>query len=530
MTNSTRHDWSDSALLRHIVSSVHHGITVMDAQHTFVLLNDTARRLFELPDSFVEGEATLADLIRLNAERGEYGDGDVEEIIEERCRVASGREPHELERIRHDGTVIRIQGTPLPDGGFVTICTDVTDLHHREQAVRRENDLLETRLEERTREIERGRNLLVTAIDAVRDGLVITDPLSRTMFVNRAMGGIYEDTRTPVAEGADLLEFLREREGRHLVEDLLELEGDGALEHKMSTGKWFRVSCRPAGDIGHIYKFTDISDFKAQTAKLRRHADELVRMLRQEVQLNEMQREFVSMASHEFRTPLAIIDSAAQRILRRADRIEPEQLVERIGNVRDAVERMQYLINRFLNASQSETGHLELDLHRAPLREMVETLVSRQSRITPERQITLDLGDLDEDAMIDRKLLEQSLMNVLSNALKYSPDGERVEVSCRVEEKCNVIQVTDHGVGIPKDEIGKIFNRYFRASTSSGIAGTGIGLNMTDMIVRKHRGRVEVTSTIGEGTSVEIRLPRLLEELETMAGTNDNRAEGGLAS
>ena len=70
----------------------------------------------------------------------------------------------------------------------------------------------------------------------------------------------------------------------------------------------------------------------------------------------------------------------------------------------------------------------------------------------------------------------------------------------------------------------------FYSSTSSGIAGTGIGLNMTDMIVRKHRGRVEVTSTIGEGTSVEIRLPRLLEELETMAGTNDNRAEGGLAS
>ena len=520
MSSTVRHGFSDSLLLQHIVSSVHHGIVVLDAELTFVFINEAARRMFGMPDSFREGRTTLPDLVRYNASLGDYGDSDPEEIIADYARASRLKLPFDFERRRHrSGTVLRIQGTPLPDGCFVTICTDVTDLHRREQVVRRQNDRLEDRLEERTREIERGRDLFETAIDAVRDGLVITNHEYRVMFVNNAMKEIYGDADDGVVEGCNLIDLLREREGSYLVEDLQEMDGEGTVEHKMSTGKWFRVSSRLAGDLGLIFKFTDISEFKAQTAKLRRHADELVRLLRQEVQLNEMQREFVSMASHEFRTPLAIIDSAAQRILRRSDRIEPEQLVERIGNVRDAVERMQYLIDRFLSASQSETGDLELELRADNLRDVVETLVLRQQRMVPDRTIALDLGDLDAQASIDRKLLEQSLMNVLSNALKYSPEGERVDVSCRVDGAHNVIRVVDRGLGIPEDEIGKIFNRYFRASTSSGIAGTGIGLNMSDMIVRTHKGRIEVSSTLGEGTSVEIRLPRLEPEtIEEMEG------------
>jgi signal transduction histidine kinase len=186
---------------------------------------------------------------------------------------------------------------------------------------------------------------------------------------------------------------------------------------------------------------------------------------------------------------------------------------------------MQYLINRFLNASQSETGDLELELAPKPLRDVVEDVCRRQSRIAATHAIDIDLGGLGEEAMIDQNMFEQCLINVLSNAVKYSPGAEKVQVTGSRKGRYNVIRVRDYGVGIPADEIPKICNRYFRASTSSGIAGTGIGLNMAQMVMKKHRGRLVVTSKVGEGTSVDILLPVFESGVRDGAGQNEVEQE-----
>ncbi len=520
MNHYIRDGSSERSVLQHLLATVHQGITVMDPDLRLVLANETARRLLDLPVDLIQRMAGLEEFLRFNAERGDYGPGDVETQVRERLALARRREAHDFERRRPDGTVLRIQGTPMPDGGFVTIYTDVTEARRRTTEASQARDLLEERLEERTKAMRKGRDLLVSAVNAVHDGLVVVDEDGRIILTNNTFDTLFPDQRAWGDEDADIVDLMQRLGPTGLAEALEGLENDPETpcEFRFADDSWYRVSRRSTGDNGTvIYKFTDITTFKNQHRMLQRHTDKLVKMLRNEQKINEMQREFVSMASHEFRTPLAIIDSNAQRLQRRLDKLAGElgeiseadaaAIGKRLSNIRESVDRMQYLINRFLSFSQHQSGALEIAPSLSPLRALIQRVCLRQQGLCSTHRIDLDLDGLPETAEIDARLIEQCVSNILSNAIKYSPGQDSVSVRGTTEGPYAVIRFEDRGVGIPQDEIPKIFNRYYRASTSSGIPGTGIGLNMTDMIVSEHRGKLEVTSEVGRGTTVEIRLP-----------------------
>lgn len=519
MNHFIRDGSSERSVLKHLLATVHQGITVVDSDLRLVLANETARRLLDLPVDLIERMAHLEEFMRFNAERGDYGPGDVETLVRDRVALARKREAHDFVRHRLDGTVLRVQGTPMPDGGFVTIYTDVTEAHHREAADAEKRDLLEERLEERTAELRKGHDLLVNAVNAVNDGLVVVDTDGRIILTNGAFDALFPSERGWAVEGADIVDTMQRFGPAGLAEALEGLESDPETpcEFRMAKDRWYRVSRRATDRNGMVtYKFADVTTFKNQHRTLQRHTDKLVKMLRDEQKINEMQREFVSMASHEFRTPLAIIDSNAQRLKRGLDRLadkmvgavlDTDAVAKRLANIRDSVDRMQYLINRFLSFSQHQSGALEVTPVSSPLRELVQRACTRQQSVCTTHRIHTDLGGLPDDAVIDARLLEQCVSNILSNAIKYSPGKDSVRVEGLTDGRFIVIRFVDQGVGIPENEIPKIFNRYYRASTSSGIPGTGIGLNMTDMIISEHRGRLLVTSEVGRGTVVEIRLP-----------------------
>ncbi len=229
--------------------------------------------------------------------------------------------------------------------------------------------------------------------------------------------------------------------------------------------------------------------------------------LDREKSYNVMQSEFVAMASHEFRTPLTIIDSGAQRIERRLGRMDAEQLKAKTKQIRNAVQRMTALIESVLNSASFDAGKFKIEIEACNLKEIVATVCQRQQEISPSHNIAVNLRDLPTDIMGDPRLLEQVYTNLLSNAVKYAPDDPQIIVIGFQEDNQACVSVTDHGVGVPVLEQEKIFDRYFRASTSSGIAGTGIGLNLVAQTVELHGGEVDIQSVEGEGTTFTVRLP-----------------------
>jgi len=500
---------NESVLLGCLMETMHQGITVIDADLNVVLLNAAARRLLNFPADAVGDNPTMEDLLRFNAERGDYGPGDPEEQVRERLERARLFEPHDFERVRPDGTILRIQGTPTADGGFVTIYSDVTRERTQERDLRDVRAQLEERLDDRTRELRNSHDLLLNAINAVKDGMGVADPQGRVILANDRMQRIYPGIDRHIEEGihvSQLLKLTFPDEPEIPFKDLMNRMGPSE-EKRFPDGKWYRIDRTMTPDGGIISVYADITEYKQQQATLMGQAHELVKLLNQEKQLSEMQRDFVSMASHEFSTPLAIIDSNAQRLIRRSDKLEKDAVLERGQRIRDAVARMQYLISRFLNFSRSQAGGMEIDCRRQPLRDTVRDCCRRFQDNCFSHRIVFDGDGLPETLNFDRKLLELCIDNLLSNAVKYSPAADEVRVSGAVDGPWAAIVVEDDGVGIPEAEIPKVFDRYFRASTSSGIAGTGIGLNMTSMIMDKHRGEVALDSRIGEGTRATLRLP-----------------------
>ncbi|MGI9421087.1 MAG: sensor histidine kinase [Geminicoccaceae bacterium] len=244
-----------------------------------------------------------------------------------------------------------------------------------------------------------------------------------------------------------------------------------------------------------------------RTDELERQTVLLEQALEKERELRDMQQHFVSVVSHEFRTPLAIIDGCAQRLKRRAASMPRDKIDSTIDQVTRAVSRLMHLMESTLTGAQLEAGSIAINIETCDIRALVEEVCSDQQSLSRKHQIFVELSTLPDVIQADGKLLRQVFSNLLSNAVKYSPNGRHVWVEGAAEGGDAVIAVRDEGVGIPEDELPKLFSRFFRASTSSGIAGTGIGLNFVKQLVEMHDGSIGVATEAGKGSVFTVRLP-----------------------
>lgn len=244
-----------------------------------------------------------------------------------------------------------------------------------------------------------------------------------------------------------------------------------------------------------------------RTAEIERQAEELQRLLDQERHINELQRQFVTMTSHEFRTPLAIIDGAAQRLQRRKDHLTSDFAEEKAGLIRSAVSRMVDLMESFLSAGRIEHGHMTYEFRPCSLREIVERCVLRQKSIGGFHRFHVELNDLPAIVVVDTAAIEQVFTNLISNAVKYAPTSPDIFIRGYVENAAACVAVRDSGVGIDAEDLPKMFQRYFRARTATGIAGTGIGLNLVKQIVEEHQGHIKLESRKNEGSTFTVVLP-----------------------
>lgn len=214
-------------------------------------------------------------------------------------------------------------------------------------------------------------------------------------------------------------------------------------------------------------------------------------------------RQFLSMMSHEFRTPLAIIDSAAQMLLIRNDD-RREATKPRLEAIRGGVTRLVGLIDTCLADDRLETETLELRAAITDIAPLIHAAIDQQRLAHPKRGIALAMPPLPP-LRIDAGLLAMAINNLLNNALKYSSDDVDVTLTQHIDQIR--MDITDRGIGIPQGELPHIFDRFYRAENVKGMAGSGIGLHMSHRIATLHGGTLTAISAEGQGSVFTLCLP-----------------------
>jgi two-component system, OmpR family, sensor kinase len=267
-------------------------------------------------------------------------------------------------------------------------------------------------------------------------------------------------------------------------------------------------------EIGHMARAVVV--FRSNAVELMlsqrglaQQASMLKEKLEHEQRLTQLQRNFVSMASHEFRTPFNIIDGQAQRLISMNERLQPADIAKRASKIRGAVSRMTHLLDKLLESSRLVDGDTGLYFHPMKL-DLIKTLhdvCNLHREISPSTQIRENYDAPQLQIVGDGKLLFQAFDNLLSNAIKYSAPGSVINIRAWIDVGQAFVAVKDHGCGIPENDLAQLFTCYYRGSNVSGIVGTGVGLYLVKMVIELHSGDILVESKEGKGSLFTVRIP-----------------------
>jgi PAS domain S-box-containing protein len=380
---------------------------------------------------------------------------------------------------------------------------DVTEQWVARRQAERQNFDLEIQVQQRTAALRQAERRLIAAIETAPEGFAAFDNAGRLLFANERIRAA--EPLSSWSGGSMTLEsFLQCFARCEGADSRLMQAGEGfheiSVDLRIAKDMWAQLSVTRA-DAGTVFvRLTDISGYK-------RAAQALQSALERERETTSAYRNFVSMVSHQFRTPLAILDSSAQRLIRRGEGVPHEEMLMRVQRMRSATNRLTRLVESVLNAAKLDAGRIEVNLDHCNLVELVNEICERQRDQTPQAKITLQTPDEPIDTYCDSILVEQVVINLLSNAVKYSRDNPVVEIAIWIEGGRAYCSVRDSGLGIPEDELSRIFDRFYRARTASGIAGTGIGLNFAQKIVQLHGGSIRVQSHEAIGSVFTFDLP-----------------------
>ena len=251
---------------------------------------------------------------------------------------------------------------------------------------------------------------------------------------------------------------------------------------------------------------TEISERNIIESKLKKQEDELRSTLEKEKELNEMKTRFVSMASHEFRTPLASILSSASLIGRYPLGDQQDKRVKHITKIKSAVDNLTSILNDFLTMSKLEEGKVGFMYTDQNLYNLCEEVIEdAQNFIKSDRRITITEFGKRIETPIAESIVRNILFNLINNALKYS--DEEIECHIQYNQDSYQIKVIDTGIGIPIDDQKHLFTRFFRARNVVNTQGTGLGLNIVKKYVELLEGTITFESIYHEGSTFKIIIP-----------------------
>ena len=235
---------------------------------------------------------------------------------------------------------------------------------------------------------------------------------------------------------------------------------------------------------------------------------ELNEALQKEKELVEMKSKFVSIASHEFRTPLSSISLASGFIKKYKQKITPEEVDKRLDNIEKQVGHMTHLLDDVLLIGKTEAGKLVVHLSEVNIADTFERLKNEIEQSTGNTHtIRLHVNSIARSVSTDEKLIRTMVLNLLTNAVKFSPGATYIDLSVTADYNKLAIGVKDYGIGIPEQDIKNLFEPFYRASNAADVEGTGLGLSIIKKALDLLRGYVDIKSKIGQGTEITIVIP-----------------------
>jgi signal transduction histidine kinase len=252
----------------------------------------------------------------------------------------------------------------------------------------------------------------------------------------------------------------------------------------------------------------EISDRKQAEEQLRGLEFDLREALAQEKELGELKSRIISTISHEYRTPLTTIASSAEILQAYRHKLDESKQLKHFERIQASVNHMTALVNDVLFLSRAEFEKLEFQPEPIDLVSFFSDLVDElQVGVGEAHHLTFTSNGACKQFEVDAKLLRQILTNLISNAIKYSPNGGTVSIQLSCQDNQVIFQVSDEGIGIPPEDQGHLFESFSRARNVGTIQGTGLGLSIVKKCVDLHAGQIAVKSEVGVGTTFSVILP-----------------------
>ncbi|MBP6338199.1 MAG: PAS-domain containing protein [Vitreoscilla sp.] len=502
-----RHDALQSAL-----DLIDQGFTLIDGDLRMVAWNQAFLRLLGFPSHLAFIGAPFETFIRFNAERGDYGPGDPAVQTQTRVDAARSFEAHDFERIRPDGTVLRVRGFPVPAHGFVTLYSDITEQRAAEQKILGHAAALEHRVAERTTELRRSEAQMRLITDSIPALIAYVDAGRTYRYINKGYQLWFGlDPATP--EKASAKEFLGPETYAGIRPHVMRaLAGEAVtFEYQVNTVGGQRLHARTTliPDFGDgstplgCYELTfDITEQKQAQAML--------------VQAQKMEAlgQLTGGLAHDFNNILTVIlgNLKALAELRPADDTVSEHIVPAM----EAANRGADLIKGLMSFSRKQA----LESHAVEVGALVQSVGRLVRRSLPESlRLDVQAGNSPVWAWTDPGQLQNSLLNLILNARDASQGHGVVSLCVAVEQledmaarslgmeagPCVCIDVQDSGCGMSPQTMARAFEPFF--TTKQPGIGTGLGLAMVYGFVKQTRGAISISSEVGVGTCVRVRLP-----------------------
>jgi len=529
------------AIMQTVLDNMSEAVCLYDKDHVLLFLND----MFSAMHDFAPGELRVGmrieDVLRLLAERDEFGSSiDVAAKVRERAGMLTRPGGNRFDRRHKSGRHVEYRVTPLADGGFVTVCRDITELKDREDAIARAKE-----------DVERTRTVMQTILDNMSDGVSLFDKDYVWQFTNRIhiqRHAYPPELLAPGVTGWDRLRYQVKRGeyGPVPEEDverrvgeiaaLIRRPGGASFERRTVNGRYVHFTYKTLADGSSLGVYRDITELREREEALAA-AKEAAEEARTEAEAaNSAKSTFLATMSHEIRTPMNGVLGMIEVLERQGLSVAQQQTV---ATMRDSAQALLRIIDDVLDFSKIEAGKLNLE----------QTTFSLSTLTGQVRQTFLPLAEAkglsvtsvidpgSHDALIgDPTRVRQILFNLVGNALKFTERGGivlRASTAPLGGERTRVtLIVQDTGVGLSEEERSRLFRPFSQAdsSTTRRFGGTGLGLSIVRRLAELMEGTVTVESQPHRGSTFTVELTLVAAADETPLLSLPRPAPAGAAS